>query len=420
MSIAGIITNLPLPVLNHWGYWIILLGAILEANPLTGLIVPGMTIVIIGGFLAKLGILDIGDVIFISALGAILGDLIGYLLGRKYGYSFISGYGKYFFFKKEYFDKTKKLMHHHTGKAIIIGRFNSLTRAFAPFVAGSTNVSFPKFIWYNIIGGISWAVSFVLIGYIFGKSYEVASKYIGRFIFIAIVLSILIIFAYGFINKRKHIFSKYHLRILAINLASLYLFSKMIEDVADKELVTRIDIWINAKITLLWTPLLNKLMLFITYIMNPFSLIILSIILFGALIYKKKWYYYLLLVFSLSGGLLFEFLTKLIIHRARPENALIQVPGYSFPSGHATMAIIFFSLLLYSFKDDIKNKILKNAFVLTNIILFLFVGFSRVYLNAHWFSDVIAGFALGLFWLTLLILVFKYTISFVRNSKSRS
>lgn len=410
MSIIDRILSLPFPILNHWGYWIILLAAMLEASPLFGLLIPGQLIVILGGFFAKTGILEIGDVIWVSALGAIFGDLLGYILGRKYGYSFITRYGKYFFFKKEHFEKTKKLMNHHTGKTLIIGRFNSLTRAFAPFVAGSTDISFFKFLAYNIIGGISWAVSFSMVGYIFGKSYEVASKYVGRFIFIAFVLSILMIYLYRFINKRKHIFTKYHLYILILNIFSLYLFSKMIEDVVDKELITKLDIWINAKIVLLWNPLLNKIMIFITNIISPTHLFVLLIILFGVLVYKRKWYYSSLLLFSMIGGLLFEFLTKLIIHRARPENALIEVSGYSFPSGHATMAIIFFSLFLYSFKDDIKNRVFKNIFVISNVILFLLIGFSRVYLNVHWFSDVIAGFALGLFWLTFLILLFKLII----------
>ncbi|MBI5065907.1 bifunctional DedA family/phosphatase PAP2 family protein [Candidatus Woesearchaeota archaeon] len=399
--------SLPLPVLNHWGYWIILLASLLEATPIFGLLAPGQLMVILGGFLAKQGILDIGDVIFVAIVGAILGDLMGYVLGKKYGYSFITRFGRYFFFKKEHFDKTKKLMNQHTGKTLVIGRFNSLTRAFGPFIAGSTKIPFMKFLTYNIVGGVCWAVSFVLLGYIFGKSYEVASKYLGKFILIAIILSLIIIYLYRFVNKRKHIFSKYHLYALILNISSLYLFSKMIEDIVEKEFVTKLDVWINTKITLLWNPWLNKMMIFITNIVSPTNLFILSILLSVVLIYKKKWYYFLLFLFSMIGGLLFEVIIKLIAHRARPSNALIKLADYSFPSGHATMAIIFFSLLLYSFKDDIKNKILKNSFIVGNIALFLLVGFSRIYLNVHWFSDVIAGFSLGLFWITLLILVFK-------------
>ncbi|MBI3309668.1 MAG: VTT domain-containing protein, partial [Candidatus Melainabacteria bacterium] len=305
MTIIDKILTLPFPVLNHWGYWIILLAAMLEASPFFGLLVPGQLIVIMGGFFIKLGILDIGDTIFIAALGAILGDLIGYLLGKKYGYSFITGYGKYFFFKKEHFEKTKKLMHHHTGKSLIIGRFNPLTRAFAPFVAGSSGISFSKFLAYNIIGGIIWAISFVMIGYLFGRSYEITSKYAGKFIFIAFVISILFIYLYRFINKKKHIFTKYHLYALLLNIFSLYLFSKMIEDVINGELVTKLDVWLNAKIVLVWNPLLNKIMISVTNIESPSHLLYLSVILFGILIYKKKWYYSLLFLFSMIGGLLF-------------------------------------------------------------------------------------------------------------------
>ena len=196
------ILNLPIPVLIYWGYWIILLAAMLDASPFFGLLVPGQIFVIIGGFLVKTGVLKIGDVIFVSALGAIIGDFIGYLLGKEYGYSFIARFGKYFFFKKERFEKVKRLMNHHTGKTLIVGRFNSLARSFAPFIAGSTNVSFLKFSIYNIIGGISWAISFVMIGYVSGKSYEIVSQYVGKFIFIAIVLSILIVYLYRFIKKK--------------------------------------------------------------------------------------------------------------------------------------------------------------------------------------------------------------------------
>lgn len=410
MSIIDKLVNLLLPALNHWGYWIVLFAAMLESLPLFGLFFPGQLIVVIGGFFVKLGVLDLGDTILIAATGAIIGDLIGYILGKRYGYAFITRYGKYFFFKKEYFEKTKKLMENHAGKTLVIGRFNSLTRAFAPFVAGSSNVSLLKFLIYNFIGGISWAISFVMIGYIFGRSYEIVSKYIGRFIFIALVASIIIIYLYRFVNKRKRVFTKHYLQILTLNIASLYLFSKMIEDVVDGEFITKVDVWINAKMALLWNPILNKAMIVITNIVSPSSLFVLSLILFGLLVYKKKWYCSFLLLFSMVGGVVFELLTKPIIHRTRPENALIEVSGYSFPSGHATMAIIFFSLLLYSFKDDIKNKALKYIFISGNIILFLIIGLSRVYLNVHWFSDILAGFSLGLFLLTLLMLVFRTII----------
>ena len=415
MSIFDNISKIPLPILNHWGYWIILFTSFIESSPIFGLVVPGQFLVVIAGFLAKKGVFDLGDVIWVSALGAIAGDLLGYFLGRKYGYRFILKYGKYVLFKKKHFEKTRILINKNPGKTLIIGRFNSLARSFAPFAAGATNLSFPVFFFYNIIGGITWAISFSLIGYIFGKSYEVASKYFGEFVLIAIITSILIIYLYHFINKRKHIFNKYNLYALMLNILSLYLFSKMIEDLLGREFITKLDKLVNAKMSLIWNPHLNQIMLFITKIGNAKTLIALSLILFCVLIYKKKIYNSLLLALSMAGGFLFEFLTKLIIHRARPENALMAASGYSFPSGHATISIIFFSVMIYSFKDYLKNVILKKSFIIANIIIFLLIGFSRIYLGVHWLSDVIAGFALGLFWLTFLVLLFKLIKSLAKT-----
>ena len=205
MKITDRILSLPIPVLQLWGYPIVFLAALLEASPFFGILIPGQTIVMIGGFFAKLGVLNIYYVIILSALGAIIGDFVGYILGRAYGYSFIKDYGKYFFFKEEYFKRTKELMNEHTGKTIIIGRFNSITRAFAPFVAGSSKVPFKKFFFYNIVGGISWGIFFSLVGYIFGKTYEVASKYINGFLAAFFIAAMFAAYFYMGHKRRKKI-----------------------------------------------------------------------------------------------------------------------------------------------------------------------------------------------------------------------
>lgn len=414
-SLPYIFQDIPLPLLNHWWYWIILFMAIAEALPLLGIFIPGQMIIIGWGFLAKIGILEIGDVLWVATLGAILGDLIGYLIGKRYGYTFLSKYGKYFFFKEIYLKKTQKLMQGHTGKTLIIGRFNSLTRAFSPFIAGASRIHFLRFMLYNTLGAVAWACCFVLVGYIFGGSYEVIAPLLGKYIFIATVVSIVLILSYRFINKRKRIFTRYHLYALLFNISSLYLFSKMIEDVSDAEAITKLDTWINTHIMLIWSPILNKIMLLITDLASPWILFGLSIILLIIFLSKKRWYHSFLLFWSMSGGLLFEFLTKLIIQRPRPTNGLISVPGYSFPSGHATMAMIFFALIIYAYKNNIREGWRKNLFIITNIVLFLLVGLSRVYLNVHWLSDVIAGWSLGLFWLTLIILILQIIVSFYKK-----
>src|SRR3989339_573754 len=77
---------------------------------------------------------------------------------------------------------------------------------------------------------------------------------------------------------------------------------------------------------------------------------------------------------------------------------------------------IFISLVLFIFAEKIKNQWLRNLFIAGDIFLIILVGFSRIYLKVHWFSDALAGFALGLFWLTFLILVFRIIVSLIKRN----
>jgi len=393
------------------GYFVLALVAFLEATPMFGFVVPGQVVAVGSGLLARIGTVDFSDAIVALSIGAILGDTLGYYLGKKYGEDFIIKYGKYFFLQKDNFAKTKELIGEHAGKTIIIGRFNSVARAVAPFSAGSVGVPFLKFFIFNIISGISWAVVFSALGYLFGDNYRAIADYFGEFLLIGIIIGALIIYSYKKINKKRRIFHRRHLDILLINLFSLYIFSKMIENFVDQELVIQLDIWINEKISLLWNPLLNSIMIFITNVGSAWFIVPAAILMLIFFIRNKKWRYSLLLIFSLSGGKILEVFTKHVIARHRPEHGLIFIDGYSFPSGHATASIIFFAILAYYLKNHIQRKSLKISLILLCITITFLIGFSRVYLKVHWFSDIIAGFALGMFWLTLMVLFLEFITS---------
>lgn len=407
MSLTASILQLPPSLIKHWGYLFLFLIALGEATPLFGLFIPGQILVILGGFLAKNGVLDLGDLLFFVAAGAILGDTFGYILGRKYGTALIMRYGNIFYLKKEYFEKTKKLMEQHTVKTLIIGRFNSLTRAFAPFVAGATGLSFFKFLFSNIIGGIFWTIVFVFGGYLFGTSYEIASQYIGRFLFFALLAGILIIYAYKHVNKKKHIFTKRDILLLLCNFFSIFLFSKMLQDVLDKETTFYFDLWSQQKIAVLQHSLLTKMMVVITTLFSPTILILFSLLLCLYFWHKKQKTNAALLSIIMVGAMALTLLIKEIIQRARPENMLLLETGYSFPSGHATIAAVFFCFIIYLFYDKIENTLRRYLFAAANIFVILLIGFSRMYLQVHWFSDIIAGFCLGMFWFTIVILGLK-------------
>lgn len=114
-----------------------------------------------------------------------------------------------------------------------------------------------------------------------------------------------------------------------------------------------------------------------------------------------------ILLSGLFSGYVLEEIFKLIVKRTRPAMQLVSESDYSFPSGHSIFSIILFSLLIYFYKDEIKNKFLRIVFVSVNVFFILLIGFSRIYLNVHWFTDVIGGYALGFFVVCLAIFIFE-------------
>ena len=217
-------------IITQSGYAFIFLATALEGIPLIGMIVPGHVAIIVGGFLAKIGILNLYWVLALAIIGAIVGDYIGFNIGRKYGMSFIDRLRPYFFIRDSHIEKAKKLLDKHTGKAMIIGRFSPVTRALMPFLVGTNNTPAGRFWLFNIIGGISWALVSVFIGYAFGSGYHAAAGYLGKFSVFVVIVAIIIIWGYRFVNIRFHIFKKYELFVLILNLLSLYTLTRAIQD----------------------------------------------------------------------------------------------------------------------------------------------------------------------------------------------
>jgi len=122
----------------------------------------------------------------------------------------------------------------------------------------------------------------------------------------------------------------------------------------------------------------------------------LAIITLLHLIYKKRKREAVHFSLILVLGLIISEVTKFIVNRPRPLNALILETDPSFPSGHTLISTIFFILLIFLYKDKIKNKFLRILMISTCILLPILIGISRVYLNVHWLTDVLAGFVIAL------------------------
>ncbi len=137
----------------------------------TGLVIlpflPGDSLLFAAGTLAAVGALKLPVVLVVCFAAAVLGDTVNYAIGKYVGPRAFSGNIR--FLKQSHLQKTQEFFAKHGGKAIILARFVPIVRTFAPFVAGVGTMEYGRFLAYNVVGGLAWVTSFVLLGYFFGN-----------------------------------------------------------------------------------------------------------------------------------------------------------------------------------------------------------------------------------------------------------
>lgn len=208
--------------------------------------------------------------------------------------------------------------------------------------------------------------------------------------------------------------AKWQPYILCAGIIALTIFVLIAMNIANKGDILKIDTWINSEMPALQNTALNGTVILITHTLSPTILISLAVGFAMAFFYKNEKARAFFIAFTIGGGAVMGYALKYLFHRLRPENGLIEATNYSFPSGHAMTATIFFPLIIYIFANKIKTRVRKYAFIAVNVSLILLAGLSRLYLNVHWLSDVVAGFLLGLAWIFLGI-YFKIRHNKIKN-----
>jgi membrane-associated protein len=147
-----------------------IIGAIIfaESGLLIGFFLPGDTLLFTAGFFAAQGHLPLAGVLIVILLTAIIGDNVGYTIGKKSGPRLFAKKDGVIF-KQEYITRAEAFYEKHGGKTIIIARFIPIVRTFAPVVAGVGNMARKKFVLYNVIGAAIWTGLVVMLGYWLGS-----------------------------------------------------------------------------------------------------------------------------------------------------------------------------------------------------------------------------------------------------------
>jgi membrane-associated protein len=172
-----------------WTYLILFVIIFCETGLVATPFLPGDSLLFAVGTFAARGSLDLGPVLLLLALAAVLGDTANYWIGHVVGPKVFHTEGSRLLNRK-HLERTHEFYERHGGKTIIIARFVPIIRTFAPFVAGIGRMSYGRFIAYNVFGGVGWVALLLLGGYFFGNIPVVRNNF-SIVIMAIIVISIL-------------------------------------------------------------------------------------------------------------------------------------------------------------------------------------------------------------------------------------
>jgi membrane protein DedA with SNARE-associated domain/membrane-associated phospholipid phosphatase len=435
-----------LSLIEHYGYLVILFGVMIES---TGVPLPGETILLASGILVQRGTLDLGDVIFFGILGAVVGDQIGYWIGREGGRPFILRWGRYLFITPERLARAEAFFARHGGKAVFMARFFSGLRVFGALVAGISRMRWGTFILYNALGGAVWATAVVLLGYFLGSSLGLVERWLGRVSILLIgllVFAIVLYLTYRWVSSHpeqlrgtaEHLGGE-RLRAFVRSPAGLWIrrrfslrtayglalttglvlvglfswaFGGVVQDVVARDPLVRLDVEVLRFFHSHGEPYLTFAAVVFEAVFSPVVLLLASGVggvVLALLAYRRKDFKLgfagtVLLATTFGTGALAG-LFELLFSRPRPPASLqlVHAAGNGFPSSHAVVIVAVGAAVCYLYSlrpPDSRGGSwrAKSRVGLAVLSIALLVGFGRIYEGACYPSDVLAGWALGGVW----------------------
>jgi membrane protein DedA with SNARE-associated domain/membrane-associated phospholipid phosphatase len=417
-------------------YLIVGAAAFLETGAFVGLVLPGETVVILGGAVAGQGETSVVLTIGIVWACCFAGDSVSFLLGRRLGRGWILRHGPKVRITEERFARVEAYFDRHGGKTILIGRFIGLVRALAPFTAGTSGMGYWSYLPFSVLGTGLWAAGYVLLGYFASRSLDAAAHAAGRgtlFFGIAIVVIAGIVFAVRFLrepeNRRRLVAAMERRRFLRPAVALGRRLRPQARFVLDRITPGGLGLEFTTVVAILAVAIYVVVAYTSTILGDPgptpgdqtaldvardiqaawlvdlakvittlgSSVVILPIlgIATAYLAWERRWAEAAVVVAAVA--LLYVGVAELkgLTDRPRPPDPLTSVSGSGFPSGHAAHSVIYPWLAVTLAIRLRPGMVGGTALLVTGFALAVLVGLSRVYLRVHYLSDVTSGWALG-------------------------
>jgi undecaprenyl-diphosphatase len=436
--------------LGTWTYLVVGLLAFLETGAFLGFIAPGETAVIVGGLVAGQGQISLLVLIAIVWTACVLGDLTAFEIGRRLGRGWLLKYGTRLQITEERLQTVESFMAKRGAVFIVFGRFLGLVRPLIPFTAGASRMPLRRFLPYDILAAGLWSITFCVLGYLFWRSIDQLTTYVSRGLFafgtLVVVIGGIVVLIHlrrseearakvrDWIDEHdeepfwKHVAKiarpVWHVLLspaakvadmaarftadrvtpgnLGLELTTLLMLALigsfnffLIGDAILNNPYPRIDRWAADIAERLSNDMVIDIARVVTDIGSSYvtGALVLVAAVFAAV--RRRW----IDVGTLAIGWIVVWIavqtTKLAYDRERPPAALVDTFNAAYPSGHMAYAISLIAVATVLVRGGVGWAV-RIGLVTIAIVLAAVVGVTRVYLRAHYLTDVLGGAALAI------------------------
>lgn len=414
-------------------YALIFLLAMSEALPGIGIVVPGTAVILAVSALIPAGVVKLWPMLAATASGAIVGDGLSFWLGHRYQRALLSVWplNRY----PTMVEKGEAFFARHGNMGVFLARFIPGVRAVVPLLAGIVGMAPWRFYLANVLSAIAWTLSHVLPAVFVGAAFTEFGKAAKP---LAVLLALIIVLLWlawkllrwalryglprlvrtvartrGWARRGDGIGARTVSYLMGrtpgdaiallvagvVIIAAAWIFLAVLEDVINGDPLVQLDNSVFQGLQVLRTRTGDAIMIILTELGDAVVVSAVTAAVFLLLVMRRAWRSALLLLIAVAGGSLVNTVIKGTLHRVRPgEMAYHGWSEFSFPSGHSTLNAILYGFLAVLIEREVRPA-WRLPFAFAAMLIALSIAFSRVYLGAHWFSDVVAGLSFGTLWL---------------------
>jgi membrane protein DedA with SNARE-associated domain/membrane-associated phospholipid phosphatase len=427
--------------LGNWTYLLVGVMAFFETGAFVGLIAPGETFLIFGGVVAGQGTISLVALIAIVWTCAVLGDLASFFAGRKLGRAFLIKHGPKVQITEERVHQVEGFFDRHGGKAIFLGRFVGLVRAVNPFLAGSSGMPLKRFLPYDVVGAGAWATMLLVLGYVFWQSFDKVLHYAEQGTLalgttIVVLVGVLWLYRHLRVEENRDRVSAWidtqldrpALRPVAWVVRPVarwakgplrFFWNRITPGQLGLELTTQLavvavgsfafaadaitlrdhDLVAGDSMAFRWADdlrsgTLDDVARAVTHLGSLPVVAVATVLAVALLLSRRR----IIESATLAGGLALTWvavhIAKGAVDRPRPSNPLVDTAGQSYPSAHAAYAFAWLAIAIVLTRT-LPGLARTTAVVIAALVLAVVIGLTRIYLRAHYLSDVVGGAGMG-------------------------